>query len=254
MSARRRFMVDSGRTARSRPASERSSGAGRPARDAGRGHHGSSRTRRGIATLRGSGRFPRSPPLPCTPLSSPCLTSLAWLILSLALRCRPPRSPTRRAGVTGSASPLRRPSPRPRRSSRSRHARRQHADPRGPGRTLAAGRDAGTSATTTPSSATPSAGSRSVTWTAGRAIRVPHNWNGQDTHAEPLVGRLVPQGVQAPARGARGRHFWKVRFEGSNHRDQCGSTARKIGGVTAGYFPFEADARRACAAAATRWW
>ena len=87
----------------------------------------------------------------------------------------------------------------------------------------------GTSARTTPSSAS------GALVRPGRPDRldgdpVPHNWNASDTTENRPVGRLVPQGVHAAALAEEGAaHFWKVRFEGANYRTKVWLNGKQIG-------------------------
>ena len=71
-------------------------------------------------------------------------------------------------------------------------------------------------------------------------IEVPHNWNATDlTENRPSVGWYRRE-FTLP-RSPRGtRHFWKVRFEGSNYRTNVWLNGRPIGDFT-GYFPFELE-------------
>lgn len=75
-------------------------------------------------------------------------------------------------------------------------------------------------------------------WTA---IRVPHNWNAQDTTLNRASVGWYRKEFRLPKvpRDELKRTFWKVRFEGSNYRTKVWLNGKTIGGYT-GYFPFEA--------------
>jgi beta-glucuronidase len=76
-----------------------------------------------------------------------------------------------------------------------------------------------------------------IGWTP---ITVPHNWNAADTLFNfPTVGWYRRE-FTLPASPKNARHFWKVRFEGSNYRTKVWLNGRHIGGFT-GLFPFEAE-------------
>ncbi|MBD0281816.1 MAG: hypothetical protein ICV69_06435 [Thermoleophilaceae bacterium] len=71
-------------------------------------------------------------------------------------------------------------------------------------------------------------------------ITVPHNWNATDTLFNyPSVGWYRRE-FRLPRSPEDARHFWKVRFEGSNYRTKVWLNGRQIGGFT-GMFPFEAE-------------
>ncbi len=76
-----------------------------------------------------------------------------------------------------------------------------------------------------------------VGWTE---IGVPYNWNATDTALnKPSVGWYRKE-FTLPRSPKNAKHFWKVRFEGSNYRTKVWLNGKAIGGFT-GYFPFEAD-------------
>ena len=71
-------------------------------------------------------------------------------------------------------------------------------------------------------------------------IRVPHNWNAKDTLLNKASVGWYRKEFTLPASPKKAKHFWKVRFEGSNYRTKVWLNGKAIGGFT-GYFPFEAD-------------
>jgi beta-glucuronidase len=71
-------------------------------------------------------------------------------------------------------------------------------------------------------------------------VTVPHNWNAQDTTLNLATVGWYRKEFTLPRSPEDARHFWKVRFEGSNYRTKVWLNGRQIGGFT-GYFPFEAD-------------
>ena len=71
-------------------------------------------------------------------------------------------------------------------------------------------------------------------------IRVPHNWNAKDTLFNKASVGWYRKEFTLPASPKKAKHFWKVRFEGSNYRTKVWLNGKAIGGFT-GYFPFEAD-------------
>jgi beta-glucuronidase len=75
-------------------------------------------------------------------------------------------------------------------------------------------------------------------WTA---IRVPHNWNAQDTLLNKSSVGWYRKEFELPRlpRDEARRTVWKVRFEGVNYRSKVWLNGRAIGAST-GYFPFEA--------------
>ncbi|MDQ5832515.1 MAG: hypothetical protein M3550_05585 [Actinomycetota bacterium] len=71
-------------------------------------------------------------------------------------------------------------------------------------------------------------------------ISVPHNWNATDiTENKSSVGWYRKE-FRLPKSPKKAKHFWKVRFEGSNYRTKVWLNGKVIGGFT-GFFPFEAD-------------
>ncbi|MGH2844838.1 MAG: glycoside hydrolase family 2 protein [Thermoleophilaceae bacterium] len=76
-----------------------------------------------------------------------------------------------------------------------------------------------------------------IGWTP---IGVPHNWNAHDTAENRSSIGWYRKEFRLPRSPRRSRHFWKVRFEGSNYRTWVWLNGRRIGTYT-GYFPFEAD-------------
>jgi beta-glucuronidase len=75
-------------------------------------------------------------------------------------------------------------------------------------------------------------------WTA---IRVPHNWNAEDTTLDKSsVGWYRKEFTlpKVPKEDAK-RTFWKLRFEGINYRSKVWLNGKAIAAST-GYFPFEA--------------
>ena len=76
-----------------------------------------------------------------------------------------------------------------------------------------------------------------VGWTP---ITVPHNWNATDTLLNLATVGWYRKEFTLPASPKNARHFWKVRFEGSNYRTKVWLNGRHIGGYT-GLFPFEAE-------------
>ena len=76
-----------------------------------------------------------------------------------------------------------------------------------------------------------------VGWTE---VSVPYNWNATDTALnKSSVGWYLKE-FTLPRSPKKAKHFWKVRFEGSNYRTKVWLNGKAIGGFT-GYFPFEAD-------------
>jgi beta-glucuronidase len=71
-------------------------------------------------------------------------------------------------------------------------------------------------------------------------IRVPHNWNAQDTTLNRSSLGWYRKEFTLPRSPRRANHLWKVRFEGSNYRTWVWLNGRRIGAYT-GYFPFEVD-------------
>jgi beta-glucuronidase len=71
-------------------------------------------------------------------------------------------------------------------------------------------------------------------------IRVPHNWNANDSLFNKASVGWYRKEFTLPASPKKAKHFWKVRFEGSNYRTKVWLNGKAIGGFT-GYFPFEAD-------------
>ncbi len=76
-----------------------------------------------------------------------------------------------------------------------------------------------------------------IGWTA---ISVPHNWNATDTTLNKSSVGWYRKEFTLPKSPKDAKHFWKVRFEGSNYRTKVWLNGKVIGGFT-GYFPFEAD-------------
>jgi beta-galactosidase/beta-glucuronidase len=76
-----------------------------------------------------------------------------------------------------------------------------------------------------------------VGWTE---ISVPHNWNASDTTLDKSSVGWYRKEFTLPRSPKKAKHFWKVRFEGSNYRTKVWLNGKAIGGFT-GYFPFEAD-------------
>jgi beta-glucuronidase len=76
-----------------------------------------------------------------------------------------------------------------------------------------------------------------VGWTE---ITVPHNWNATDTTLDKSSVGWYRKEFTLPKSPKKAKHFWKVRFEGSNYRTKVWLNGKAIGGFT-GYFPFEAD-------------
>jgi beta-glucuronidase len=76
-----------------------------------------------------------------------------------------------------------------------------------------------------------------VGWTE---ISVPHNWNATDTTLDKSSVGWYRKEFTLPTSPKKAKHFWKVRFEGSNYRTKVWLNGKAIGGFT-GYFPFEAD-------------
>jgi beta-glucuronidase len=76
-----------------------------------------------------------------------------------------------------------------------------------------------------------------IGWTA---VSVPHNWNATDTTLNKSSVGWYRKEFTLPRSPKDAKHFWKVRFEGSNYRTKVWLNGKVIGGFT-GYFPFEAD-------------
>jgi beta-glucuronidase len=76
-----------------------------------------------------------------------------------------------------------------------------------------------------------------VGWTE---IGVPYNWNATDTALNKSSVGWYRKEFTLPRSPKKAKHFWKVRFEGSNYRTKVWLNGKAIGGFT-GYFPFEAD-------------
>jgi beta-galactosidase/beta-glucuronidase len=76
-----------------------------------------------------------------------------------------------------------------------------------------------------------------VGWTE---IGVPYNWNASDTALNKASVGWYRKEFTLPRSPRKAKHFWKVRFEGSNYRTKVWLNGKAIGGFT-GYFPFEAD-------------
>jgi beta-galactosidase/beta-glucuronidase len=76
-----------------------------------------------------------------------------------------------------------------------------------------------------------------VGWTE---IGVPHNWNATDTALNKSSVGWYRKEFTLPRSPKKAKHFWKVRFEGSNYRTKVWLNGKAIGGFT-GYFAFEAD-------------
>jgi beta-galactosidase/beta-glucuronidase len=76
-----------------------------------------------------------------------------------------------------------------------------------------------------------------VGWTE---ISVPHNWNASDTTLDKSSVGWYRKEFTLPRSPKKAKHFWKVRFEGSNYRTKVWLNGKAIGGFT-GFFPFEAD-------------
>ena len=72
------------------------------------------------------------------------------------------------------------------------------------------------------------------------AIRVPHNWNATDTLLDKSSVGWYRKEFKLPKSPKAAKHFWKVRFEGSNYRTKVWLNGKAIATFT-GYFPFEAD-------------
>jgi beta-glucuronidase len=72
------------------------------------------------------------------------------------------------------------------------------------------------------------------------AIRVPHNWNATDTLLDKSSVGWYRKEFKLPKSPKEAKHFWKVRFEGSNYRTKVWLNGKAIATFT-GYFPFEAD-------------
>jgi beta-glucuronidase len=71
-------------------------------------------------------------------------------------------------------------------------------------------------------------------------ISVPHNWNADDTTLNKSSVGWYRKEFKLPKSPKKAKHFWKVRFEGSNYRTKVWLNGKVIGGFT-GFFPFEAD-------------
>jgi beta-glucuronidase len=71
-------------------------------------------------------------------------------------------------------------------------------------------------------------------------IRVPHNWNAQDTLFNRSSVGWYRKEFTLPRSPRRANHLWKVRFEGSNYRTWIWLNGKRVGSYT-GYFPFELD-------------
>jgi beta-glucuronidase len=76
-----------------------------------------------------------------------------------------------------------------------------------------------------------------VGWTE---IGVPYNWNATDAALNKSSVGWYRKEFTLPRSPKKAKHFWKVRFEGSNYRTKVWLNGKAIGGFT-GYFPFEAD-------------
>jgi beta-glucuronidase len=72
------------------------------------------------------------------------------------------------------------------------------------------------------------------------AISVPHNWNATDTLLDKSSVGWYRKEFKLPKSPKAAKHFWKVRFEGSNYRTKVWLNGKAIATFT-GYFPFEAD-------------
>jgi beta-glucuronidase len=70
------------------------------------------------------------------------------------------------------------------------------------------------------------------------AISVPHNWNATDTAFNKSSIGWYRKEFKLPRSPKRARHFWKVRFEGSNYRTKVWLNGEELAYFT-GYFPFE---------------
>ena len=76
-----------------------------------------------------------------------------------------------------------------------------------------------------------------IGWTE---VSVPHNWNATDVELNKASVGWYRKEFTLPRSPRKAKHFWKVRFEGSNYRTKVWLNGKVIGGYT-GYFPFEAD-------------
>ena len=76
-----------------------------------------------------------------------------------------------------------------------------------------------------------------IGWTE---VSVPHNWNATDVELNKASVGWYRKEFTLPRSPRKAKHFWKVRFEGSNYRTKVWLNGKTIGGYT-GYFPFEAD-------------
>ena len=70
------------------------------------------------------------------------------------------------------------------------------------------------------------------------AITVPHNWNATDVSFNSGSVGWYRKEFTLPRSPKRARHFWKLRFEGSNYRTKLWLNGEQLAYVT-GYFPFE---------------
>ncbi|HZB06743.1 MAG TPA: glycoside hydrolase family 2 TIM barrel-domain containing protein [Thermoleophilaceae bacterium] len=69
-------------------------------------------------------------------------------------------------------------------------------------------------------------------------VRVPHNWNAQDTSENRATIGWYRKEFSLPRSPKRARHFWKLRFEGNNYRTKLWLNGKELAFYT-GYFPFE---------------
>ncbi len=76
-----------------------------------------------------------------------------------------------------------------------------------------------------------------IGWTR---ITVPHSWNAQDTTLNRSSVGWYRKEFTLPRSPRDAKHFWKIRFEGSNYRTWVWLNGRLIKTYT-GYFPFETD-------------
>jgi len=76
--------------------------------------------------------------------------------------------------------------------------------------------------------------------TGWSAITVPHNWNATDTTENRASIGWYRKEFTLPRSPKKARHFWKVRFEGSNYRTKLWLNGKELAYFT-GYFPFEAQ-------------
>ena len=210
MSAKRRFMdwVRRPRTASGRPSG--AFGAGRPARGAGRASNGSSRpTGPTVVPARDTQHAPTAvlppdPRYPASPSPCPCAPRLVILAASSS-RPRAARERARAGRQPGAAERATPAPPQPPPAAAELVVERPGGKPlirEGQVEPPAARRHLVLPPGRHARRATPSAGSPSATWSAGRAITVPHNWNAH-RHARSTSRRSAGTARSSSCRARR---------------------------------------------------